>query len=258
MKEETNNQRVDSEGGRLTKAERKKRRREEKQREREQQQRRRQKIRAARWVVVAAGVVIVVGGIILGVGRSEQKSEQSGLAQVGEMESDWTKGSPDASAVLVEYGDFQCPACAAFYPIVNGISDELGDRLLVVYRHFPLRKIHPQAQLAAQAAEAAGRQEKFWKMHDVLFERQDEWADNRGARDVFLRYAEEMGLDRERFEADLDDKAIKDKINEDLRSGSALGITGTPTFFLNGEELQGYNTYDDFKQRIREAAGEGS
>jgi protein-disulfide isomerase len=243
---------------RLTRAERKRQRREDKQRERERQRKRGQTLRTTRWVAVALAVVAVVGGIIFIVGRQGSGDGLGKLARVADPATDWTKGSPEAATVLVEYGDFQCPACGSFQPIVKSISEELGDDLLVVYRHFPLRQIHPNAELAAQAAEAAGRQGKFWEMHDTLFERQDEWSDRGDARDLFVRYAEDLGVNREQFEADLGDASLKEAVEEDYRSGVAAGVGGTPTFYLNGEELSGYSTFDDFKERIRSAARENS
>lgn len=246
-----------AETGLLTKAERKRLRREEKQRQREAAERRRGVMRAARWVALLAGAAAVVGAVVLVSGRGEKAAAPGEAPRVAGAvtEADWTKGAREAPAVLIEYGDFQCPACRAYYPVVKELSGELKERLLVAYRHFPLRQPHPQAQLAAQAAEAAGRQGKFWEMHDVLFERQGDWANNNEARAIFGRYAEELGLDRGRWEADLEEAAIRDKIESDYRSGLTARVDSTPTFFLNGEKLQGFRNFDEFRERIRAAAG---
>ena len=256
MSEELETPAVPAEGA-LTKAERKKLRREEKQLERVREKRRQQTTRGARWIGVAVGIAVIIGGAVWMVGQQEQDGSPpagggSGAAAVAE--SDWVKGSRQAKATLIEYGDFQCPACRAFQPVVAELSAELGDDLLVVYRQFPLRQTHEQAQLAAEASEAAGRQGKFWEMHDVLFQRQSEWAKQTDAKERFIRYAEELGLSREQFVSDLDDQAVAEAIDEDVRSGTAAGVDSTPTFYLNGSKLQGYSNYDEFKERIREAA----
>lgn len=246
-----------TEAGPFTKAERKKQRREEKQRRRESQQRRRSVVRAARWVTVLVGAAVVAGAVAFVSGRGGEQAAAPGEARVAGAvtDSDWAKGSREAPAVLIEYGDFQCPACRAYYPVVKELSGELKDRLLVVYRHFPLRQTHPQAQTAAQAAEAAGRQGKFWEMHDMLFERQSEWANNSQAESLFVRFAEDFGLDRSRWEAELDDAAVRDEVEADYRSGLAARVDSTPTFFLNGEKMQGFRNLDEFRERIRAAAG---
>jgi protein-disulfide isomerase len=259
MNEEQQSADQPAELGQVTKAERKQRRREEKQREREREAKRHQRGRIWRWGGMVLGLVVVAGGVWLTAGRgSGGDSSGGGLVNLTVQASDWTKGNQDAPAVLIEYGDFQCPACALFYPEVKRLSEEMGGNLLVVFRHFPLRQTHRQAQLAAQAAEAAGQQDKFWEMHNILYERQDDWSDNSGARDMFIGYAEELGLDRARFEADIDSSEVADKVNQQYQSGLSAGVDATPTFYLNGEKLQGYRTYDDFSERIRQAAGENS
>jgi protein-disulfide isomerase len=256
MSEELATPNTSLEEGKLTKAERKKLRREEKQLLRARELRRRKTTRLLRWGAVVVGIAIIVGGLMGMVGREEGGSPPagggSGVAAVAE--SDWTKGSRQAPATLIEYGDFQCPACRAYQPVVGEIAAELGDNLLVVFRQFPLRQSHPQAQLAAQAAEAAGRQGKFWEMHDLLFERQSEWSNQPDAEERFIQYAQELGLSREQFSADLEDGALAEAIEEDVRSGLAAGVNATPTFYLNGEKMEGFSNYDEFKNRIREAA----
>lgn len=260
MDEESHETAVQTEPGLMTKAERKQKRREEKQRQRDAQQQRRTVMRAARWAAVLTGAAVAVGSIVFFTGRGGEQSAAVGQAPVAGAvsDSDWRQGSREAPAVLIEYGDFQCPACREYHPVVKELSAQLGDRLLLVYRHFPLRQVHAQALLAAQAAEAAGRQGMFWEMHDVLFERQNEWANNSGAQSLFVRWAEELRLDRGRFEADLTDSSVGDEVENDYRSGLAAGVDSTPTFFLNGEKLQGFRNLDEFRDRIRAAAGNGS
>ena len=127
------------------------------------------------------------------------------------------------------YGDFQCPYCTAAYPILKRVRDQLADRLLFAFRHFPLRNVHPDAQRAAEASEAAAAQGAFWEMHDRLYE-------SRGllSRDDLVGYADELGLDSARLAAELDTSAHAARVQRDLDSGLASGVTGTPGFFVGG------------------------
>jgi protein-disulfide isomerase len=148
--------------------------------------------------------------------------------------TDHIDGRPEAAVTLVEYGDYQCPHCGAAHPIVNRIREVLADRLRFVFRHFPLSQIHPHAFRAAEAAEAAGAQAKFWEMHDMLFENQHALAD----RDL-LRYASALGLDVDRFADDIRSNTFAEKIRQDFLGGVKSGVNGTPTFFINGVRHDG-------------------
>ena len=172
--------------------------------------------------------------------------------------SDWVTGNPDARVSLIEYGDFQCPACGAFHPIVSQLKDEFGDQVAFSYRHFPLRSIHPNAEAAARAAEAAGMQGRFWEMHDLLFERQTEWANQLGAIGVINGYAEEMGLDMEKYEADLASDEVADLVAEDLLSANRNGLNSTPTFVLNGQIIQTPRSVEQFRTLLNETLSVGS
>jgi protein-disulfide isomerase len=145
-------------------------------------------------------------------------------------ERDHIKGPASAPVTLVEYGDYECPHCGRAYPIVKGIQEAMGRRLRFVFRNFPLRETHPHAQSAAEAAEAAGAQGKFWEMHDRLFERQFALDDA-----SLLEYALELGLDVERCRRELARRVYEPRVREDFRSGVLSGVNGTPTFFINGE-----------------------
>ncbi|OGZ42011.1 MAG: hypothetical protein A3C80_02200 [Candidatus Ryanbacteria bacterium RIFCSPHIGHO2_02_FULL_45_43] len=165
--------------------------------------------------------------------------------------TDWTRGSKTADIVLIEYGDFQCPACAAFYPMMAQLEREFGDDIQVVFRHFPLQQIHANAGIAAQAAEAAGLQGKFWEMHDMLFEHQQEWSNRKDAEDIFMQYAQRIDLDIEGFKRDIDLSSIKKKIEDDYRSGIASGVSGTPTIFLNGNNIRNPRSYNELRDIVR-------
>lgn len=156
-------------------------------------------------------------------------------------------------AVLVEYSDFQCPACGMYYPLVKQLKEELGDKLQVVYKHFPLQQVHKNANLAARASEAALNQNKFWEMHDILFERQKEWSDSSQALSLFTAYALELGLNKEIFLDDIDKNSVYDKVNADYQEGVRLGVGGTPTFFLNGEKINNPRNYNEFRKLIEQS-----
>lgn len=147
---------------------------------------------------------------------------------------DHIAGSPDAPLTLVEYGDLQCPHCGKAYPIVKEVQRRLGSQLRFVYRHFPLTRIHREAQHAAEAAEAAGAQRAFWQMHDRLFERQFALDDEH-----LVEYAAELGLNAERIRGELDAGTYTDRVREDFMSGVKSGVNGTPTFFINGVRYDG-------------------
>jgi protein-disulfide isomerase len=142
---------------------------------------------------------------------------------------DHVDGPDRAELELVMYGDFQCPYCTAAFPIVHRIRDQMAGRLLFAFRHFPLRNIHPDAERAAQAAEGAAAQGAFWQMHDRMYE-------SRGAlgREDLIQYATELGLDVGRFTTELDSETHAPRVQRDLDSGLASGVTGTPGFFVGG------------------------
>jgi protein-disulfide isomerase len=142
---------------------------------------------------------------------------------------DHMDGPERAQLELVMYGDFQCPYCAAAFPIVKRVREQLADSLLFAFRHFPLREVHPLAQGAAEAAEAAAAQGAFWPMHDRLYE-----ARGKLERPDLVRYARELGLDGDRARSELEDGRHAQRVERDARSAQASGIAGTPCFFTNG------------------------
>src|SRR5437016_848958 len=135
--------------------------------------------------------------------------------------------------VLEEYGDYQCPPCGQLYPELKQIEHEYGDQVQIVFHHFPLAKIHKNALVAAHAAEAARNQKKFWEMHDLLYRNQKEWSDLADPRAVFITYAKQLGLNIDSFNRDLESNQIDQKITADMQRGTSLGVTGTPTVFLD-------------------------
>jgi formate-nitrite transporter family protein len=147
---------------------------------------------------------------------------------------DHLQGPADAPYTLIEYGDYQCPGCGRLFVVIRDLQAELGNMLRIAYRHYPFSGIHPRAQLAAEAAEAAGAQTRFWEMHDLLFQNQDALA----PKDLH-RHAEQIGLDIKRFRHELKDRRYHNLVNEHFRRGVEDGVYGTPGLFINGIRYAG-------------------
>jgi protein-disulfide isomerase len=161
--------------------------------------------------------------------------------------NDHAEGPESAAITLVEYGDYQCPYCGQAYAIVKQLQREFGDALRLVFRNMPLTNAHPQAELAAETAEAVGLQGKFWPMHDTLFENQRDLS----AR-AMLRYVEEVGADLSEVTRALDEGTVRNRVKDDVESGIRSGVNGTPTFFVNGERYDGSWTYEPFHDFLQE------
>jgi protein-disulfide isomerase len=160
-------------------------------------------------------------------------------------EDDWRLGTPDAPIVLIEYGDYQCTHCAELHAILEGVTRDYRDKLLLVHRHFPLRHSHPQAQLAAEAAEAAGALGKFWEMHHQLF-----LAKLNLEKEKIVRYAEELGLDKDKFLDDLNSGRFKRVVDEEFDLARSCRVKFVPTFFVNGILWEGPLTRESICSRI--------
>ena len=158
-------------------------------------------------------------------------TQETGMATLTPQVSqrDHQRGPETATVTLVEYGDYECPSCGSVYPLVKELKLRLGDRLRFVFRNFPLTQSHPHAEHAAEAAEAAAGQEKFWEMHDYLFEHQQALDDTH-----LVHYADALNLDREIFMREMTEHVYTNRVHEDFLSGIRSGVNGTPTFFING------------------------
>jgi len=193
--------------------------------------------------IVFLGIFVVAIFVIFWLGQALSKDEEV------QAELDYEAGK----ATLVEYADFQCPACETYYPLVKQLKAEFGDKIVMIYKHFPLQQIHKNANLAARASEAALIQGKFWEMHNIIFEKQKEWSDSTQASALFTDYALEVGLYKEKFLGDVGADTVYDKVNDDYQEGVRLGVRGTPTFFLNGKKIINPRGYDEFKELIERA-----
>jgi protein-disulfide isomerase len=165
-------------------------------------------------------------------GTAEQPENAELILSVGER--DHAQGLAEAPVTLVEYGDYECPYCGQAYPIIKNIQKDLGDKLRFVFRNFPISQEHPHAQQAAETAEASGAQNKFWDMHDRLYEHQQELSNS-----DLKHHASALGLDIARFEDEMSNHIHAGRVRDDFMSGIRSGVNGTPTFYINGSR------YDD-------------
>lgn len=161
-------------------------------------------------------------------------------------------GESTSGVTLIEYGDFQCPACAEYLPIINVVKSVYDDEISFQFRHFSLFGSFPNSMAAHLAAESAGNQGEFFAMHDLLFERQSDWTDSNNAREIFEGYAQELELDMDQFLADYSDSETRAVINADLEAGREKGVTGTPTFFINDQRIQNPQSPNEFFEIIDE------
>ncbi len=161
---------------------------------------------------------------------------------------DHVEGGGNAAVTLVEYGDYECSYCGQAYSIVKKVQEKMGDKLQFVFRNFPLTQVHPHAEKAAEASEIAAAQGKFWEMHDVLYENQNS-LDEASLKD----YAEQIGLDADEFAADLDGGKYEEKVRADFMGGVENAVNGTPSFFINGERLDGSWDYESLLDALQNA-----
>lgn len=199
-------------------------------------------------------IVFVGAALLLGKTSSSNNSNQSPKADASLLvrKNSHMTASESAKVTVVEFGDYQCPACKAAYPITKEMLRDYGSKVDFVFRNFPLSQ-HQNAQIAAEAAEAAGAQGKFWEMHDRLYETQDIWAESSTPLDIFIKYAGELGLNTDKFKSDVEKNAYSSIINSDQNDGLGLGINSTPTFFVNGKKIEGVPAYSDLKAPIDSA-----
>ncbi|HEX8723503.1 MAG TPA: thioredoxin domain-containing protein [Pyrinomonadaceae bacterium] len=222
------------------------------------------------FIIIGVVLVAVIAAVVLmsraGGGGTDAPATQAGANASAPQQprqpaaagapSPYTRGGASASVTLEEFSDFQCPACGNLEPGLRRVVKDYGERVRLVFRNFPL-SMHKYAFLAARAAEAAGQQGKFWEMHDALYDSQKEWSEAMEPRVQFVAYATRLGLDVERFKADMERQDLADRIKADYARGMSLGVKGTPTVYLNGRELVPGKlvTEDDLRREIDAALG---
>lgn len=187
-----------------------------------------------RFLIVLVVLTVAFGGFIW---FSKAKEAKAPSNTSNSKNSNHTQGAGNKKVTIVEYGDFECPACGAYYPLVEEARQKYGDDITFQFKHFPLVQIHKNAMAAHRAAEAADKQGKFWEMYNLLYSQQQSWTTSGNAPTIMEAYAQQLGLNLEQFKADVASSAVNDIINADVKSGQALGINSTPTFYINDKKI---------------------
>jgi protein-disulfide isomerase len=190
------------------------------------------------FLIIAAVLALAVIGAVRLVRWERNRETFTAVPSTASPAADDTKSAPSAIITLEEFGDYQCPPCGALHPTLKKLKQEFGPNLNFVFRNLPLSTIHKNALAAAQAAEAARIQDRFWEMHDLLYENQDLWKDDINPRATFVKFAGDLGLDTARFVRDLDDTQVQLRIDADQDAAVKLGINGTPTILIDGRRLR--------------------
>jgi protein-disulfide isomerase len=205
-------------------------------------------------------VIVLVGAVVAGwvVLRSSRNSGSTPTPNPGSdvkgAEPPHMRGNPNAVVTIEEFGDFQCPSCGSYHPEMKKIESEFGDKLKVIFRELPLLPMHEHALMAAQAAEAAGLQGKFWEMHDLLYESQAKWVEQKDLVPVFVDYAKQIGINPDQFMKDLNGENVAQRIFQDGKRAHSFGLKGTPSFFVNGKEAKDEQWKPEgLRQMIRDA-----
>ncbi len=197
------------------------------------------------WGVIIVVILVFVGVFTLSGHKTANAPDKSGGTPTNHIQGEGKSG-----ITLVEYGDYQCPFCGQYYPIVKQVQAKYNDQIFFQFRNYPLPNLHPNAFSAARAAEAASMQNKFWEMHDALYETQDQWSQMSDAAPFFSQVAEKLGLNVTQFKKDYASSKANDLINADLAAGNKLGVTGTPTFFLDGKKIEVTQNPASFEKAI--------
>lgn len=199
------------------------------------------------WIIFGSVIVLVLGALVIYSRLSSPTVDVTSVnsnAIIAASEengniADHTFGKTDSKVVLIEYGDFQCPSCGGAHPQIKEITEAYKDRVLFIFRNFPLTTIHPNARAAAAAVEAAGLSGKYWEMHNLIFESQDQWNTLVGSArtNKFVEYATSLGIDKDTFTKNLGLSTVNQKISFDQALGKKESVDATPTFFLNGDKI---------------------
>jgi len=213
--------------------------------------------------VIIGTLILILGGVFLfskggSPGISGNKVSSSLLVPSNAIETSgfangsYMPASSSATATLVEFGDYECPACAVYSPLVKQLLTDFAGKIGFVFRNYPLPQ-HANALISSYAVEAAGLQGKYWQMHDKIYETQNDWVNLSDPKDIFIGYAKDLGLNVDQFISDLSSSGIKDKVQNDLSDVNAIGINETPTFYLNGKKITLTENYNELKSLVQSA-----
>ncbi len=199
-------------------------------------------------------IAVIILGLFGILAYSKHKNPRTDQANQSNAQPSENKvGAGNKGVTLTEYGDFQCPACGQYFPVVEQIRKTYGDDITFQFRNFPLVQLHPNAFIASRAAEAAGRQNKFFDMYELLYQNQQAWSASQNPTPILESYAEQLGLNMGQFKSDMMSSSIADTINADVKEAHSKNVESTPTFFINGEKIKNPAGLDEFKQVIDEA-----
>lgn len=206
------------------------------------------------FLAVLAAIVIVFVGIFALSGGNKTSDNSSKTSSKG-TPTEHIQGKGETGVILVEYGDYQCPYCQQYYQTVKDVQAQFNNEIKFQFRNYPLTNLHPNAFAAARAAEAAAEQDKFWEMHDALYENVNwqAWTNAKDPLPYFNQFAADLKLDSARFKKDFASSKVNNRINADMAAGAKLDITGTPSFFLNGKKTEIGNSVASFEKVIKEA-----
>lgn len=202
--------------------------------------------------LIIATTVIIFGGAFFLTKPPKEKPQEAVSTELLIRSDSQKVVAPNEKVIMVEFGDFQCPACAAYHDLVKQLLNENKDTLSLVFRNFPLSQ-HKNARVSAYAAEAAGLQGKYWEMYDKLYENQKDWSEKSDAMSIFVGYAKDFGLDEAKFKSDASSSEVKNKVDRDYADGVTLNVDSTPTFYVNAQKVKNPGGLEDFKTLIEKA-----
>lgn len=206
-----------------------------------------------KFIVVLIILILGLGGLFF---YSRDKASAPGSStDAAAKTSNHVMGNKDSKTSLVVYGDFECSACYVIFPVEKAVVDKHINDITFSFKHFPLDSIHKNGRSSSRAAEAAGRQDKFFEMHHLLYENYNSWVSLNDPLDIFVGLAKSLGLDTEKFKSDYASESVNATINADIKEGTTKNVAGTPTYFLNGKELElkEIQTVDQFSAKIEAA-----
>ena len=209
-------------------------------------------------IVTLATVILLVGGVLL-MTREKPTSTinstilvpEGSIGTSGFVDGKYLPASSSATVTLVEFGDYECPACALYSPFIKQLLTDFAGKVTFVFRNYPL-SYHTNALSSSYAVEAAGLQGKYWEMHEKMYATQNDWSVLDNATDVFLGYAKEMELDIEKFKSDMASDIVINKVKKDTNDGNTVRLTETPTYYLNGKKISISGSYDQLKNLVQE------
>ncbi len=214
-------------------------------------------------IVILATALLLFGGIFLfskggnsnvstNIVNSSLLVPQNAIETSGFVNGNYLPASSSASVTLVEFGDYECPACGVYSPFVQQLLTDFAGKINYVFRNYPLSQ-HTNALISSYAVEAAGLQGKYWQMHEKMYSAQSDWSNLSDPTSVFIGYAKDLSLDTNQFSSDINSSTVKNMVQNDTNDGNTIGITETPTFYLNGQKITLAGSYDQLKSLIESA-----